>query len=111
MKIKANILKVTATESQGDEERTYSYEVWELPGGLIQEPGTTTQDSFYKDRDSIVVSHGAVTELEDTGVILLDVIDVIKSLAASYDDFGSGSVPEEAWGFIHEQLSPHSGML
>lgn len=98
--IKAKILKVSAVEGEGPEEREYSYTVWELPGGLIEEPGTDTPDIFYADRNSIKASGlGEITEIEDTGeTISLEVIDVIKSLAASYNDFGC--VPEEAWEFI-----------
>jgi len=103
--LKAQILKVTVEESvHGLEEsfKEYSFDVWELPEGMIQVPEGNSFDSFYKDRDSLSAAYQTVTNIEETGeYIVLDPLEVIQNMALSHNDYGHGSVPDNAWEFIH----------
>jgi len=103
--MKAQILKITVEESvSGGEEctREYSFDVWELPGGMIQVPETNSYDSFYADREALAEGYPIITDVKETGeYLVLRPIEVIKNLALSHNDYGAGSVPDIAWEFIH----------
>jgi hypothetical protein len=90
----AKILEVTACELNGESE-PYTFSVMEFENGLIIVPSDTTQDWFFKDRESIEANgNDVVTGVIDTGEVSEWTPESLAiSVKGSISEFGEGSVP------------------
>lgn len=110
MIITAQTLKITAEEETWDRGTlTREYYVYELPAPdprPILDLGNMTQgDVVFENRQSIEYNANSVLKtVEEDGTRDFTLNEIIKILTGSEIEFGSGSVPMDAWRFVRDNI-------
>jgi hypothetical protein len=94
----AKTLEVHVEETDGDNNRRYTFKVYEFTNGVIMVPSDQTHDWFFVDRDSIEANGlgvvVGVTETEDTVTFSRE--ELRQSIAGSIGEFGSDDATRKA---------------